>query len=77
MPRSLASCYGEAVRRLDQLSEYYGRRGSAQRLSGAILAKLESQRIDDIFQSGLHEFIGGFLRDNAQLGAAISDQYLS
>ena len=28
-------------------------------------------------QSGLHEFIVGFLRDNAQLGAAISDQYLS
>jgi uncharacterized alpha-E superfamily protein len=77
MPRSLASCYGEVVRRLDQLSEYYGRRGAAQRLSAGILVKLESRRIDDIFQSGLHEFIVGFLRDNAQLGAAISDQYLS
>ena len=77
MPRSLASCYGEVVRRLDQLSEYYGRRGAAQRLSAAILVKLESQRIEDIFQSGLHEFIVSFLRDNAQLGAAISDQYLS
>jgi uncharacterized alpha-E superfamily protein len=77
MPRSLASCYGEAVRRLDQLAGYYGRRGQAQRLGGAIQAKLDSQRIEDIFQSGLHEFITGFLRDNGQLGAAISDQYLS
>jgi uncharacterized alpha-E superfamily protein len=40
-------------------------------------SKLDSQRIDDIFQSGLHEFISGFVRDNAQLGAAISDQYLA
>jgi uncharacterized alpha-E superfamily protein len=77
MPRSLASCYGEAVRRLDQLSGYYGRRGAAQRLAGSIQARIDSQRIDDIFQSGLHEFISGFLRDNAQLGAAIADQYLS
>jgi len=77
MPRSLASCYDEAVRRLDQLADYYGRRGPAQRLAGAIKAKLESQRIDDIFQSGLHEFITASLRDNAQLGFAISDQYLS
>jgi uncharacterized alpha-E superfamily protein len=77
MPRSLASCYEETSRRLDQLSEYYGRRGAAQRLSGSIQSRLETRRIDDIFQSGLHEFISGFLKDNAQLGAAISDQYLS
>ena len=77
MPRSLASCCGETVRRLDQLASYYGRRGPAQRLASSIQTKLESQRIDDIFQSGLHEFISGFLRDNAQLGAAISDQYLA
>jgi uncharacterized alpha-E superfamily protein len=77
MPRSLASCCGEAVRRLDQLAGYYGRRGAAQRLSGSTQARLEAQRIDDIFQSGLHEFIGGFLRDNAKLGAAVAEQYLA
>jgi uncharacterized alpha-E superfamily protein len=77
MPRSLASCYDEAVRRLDQLAAYYGRGGPAQRLAAACLAKLEARRIEDIFQSGLHEFIAAFLRDNAQLGRAITDQYLS
>lgn len=77
MPRSLASCYAEVTQRLDQLADFYGRRGPAQRLAGATAVKVESQRIDDIFQSGLHEFITAFLRGNAQLGAAISDQYLS
>jgi uncharacterized alpha-E superfamily protein len=77
MPRSLSSCYEEAVRRLDQLATYYGRRGPAQRLASSRLAKLETHRIEDIFQSGLHEFISSFLRENAQLGVAITDQYLS
>ena len=30
-----------------------------------------------IFQSGLHEFITGFIADNNKLGAAISEQYLN
>jgi len=77
MPRSLASCYGEAVRRLDQLADYYGRRGPAQRSAASILSHLESRRIEDVFQSGLHEFIGRFLRENARVGVDIADQYLS
>jgi uncharacterized alpha-E superfamily protein len=32
--------------------------------------------MEDIFQSGLHEFIGGFIADNNRLGAAIAEQYL-
>jgi uncharacterized alpha-E superfamily protein len=33
--------------------------------------------MDDIFQSGLHEFIGNFIVDNNRLGAAIAEQYLT
>jgi uncharacterized alpha-E superfamily protein len=33
--------------------------------------------MDDIFQSGLHEFIGNFIADNNRLGAAITEQYLT
>jgi uncharacterized alpha-E superfamily protein len=33
--------------------------------------------MEDIFQSGLHEFIGAFIADNNNLGVAISRQYLS
>jgi uncharacterized alpha-E superfamily protein len=32
--------------------------------------------MDEIFQTGLHEFIGEFIADNNRLGAAIADQYL-
>ena len=76
MPRSLFSCHAEIMERLDQLADYYGRRGPSQRMASNTLSKLESSRIEDLFQKGMHEFITGFLRDNATLGAAIAEQYL-
>ena len=35
------------------------------------------ERMEDIFQSGLHEYIQAFLAENGRLGQAIHDQYLS
>jgi len=35
-----------------------------------------NSRIEEIFQNGLHEFIGGFIEDNNRLGSAIAEQYL-
>ena len=32
--------------------------------------------MDDIFQRGLHEFIGEFIADNNRLGEIIGKQYL-
>ena len=77
MPRSLASCYEVISRQTDLLAEAYGRRGPSQRQARSVLARLTGARIEDLFQSGLHEFITGFLQDNVQLGAAIAEQYLS
>ena len=76
MPRSLASCYAELTRRLDEISHLYGRAGPAQRQARHIHSKLSNGRIEDIFQSGLHEFLRDFIADNNKLGAAINDQYL-
>ena len=76
MPRSLASCYENLVRYLDDIANAYGRQGPAQRQARSIRTRLENSRIDEIFQRGLHEFIGGFIADNNRLGAAITDQYL-
>ncbi|WP_122465259.1 MULTISPECIES: alpha-E domain-containing protein [Brevundimonas] len=76
MPRSLASCQGMIVSYLERLATDYGRRGPAQRLASARLARFEEARIEDIFQSGLHEYIQAFLSENHALGAAIHDQYL-
>src|SRR6476469_691908 len=65
MPRSLASSYENVVRFLDDLGGAYGRQGVSQRLSRTILARLENTRIEDVLRSGLHEFISGFIADNA------------
>jgi hypothetical protein len=48
-----------------------------QRFARATQAKLTNQSIDDVFQTGLHEFISEFISENNQLGAAISEQYLT
>ena len=76
MPRSLASCQGMIVGYLDRLATDYGRRGPSQRLASARLARFNDAKIEDIFQSGLHEYILGFLSENNALAGAIHDQYL-
>jgi uncharacterized alpha-E superfamily protein len=76
MPRSLASCYENLSRYLDDLAQFYGRQGNSQRLARAMLSKLSNASMDEIFQSGLHEFIGGFIAENNRLGGAIAEQYL-
>ena len=53
------------------------RRGPAQRLASTRLAQFNEARIEDISQSGLHEYIQSFLGENGRLGQAIHDQYLS
>jgi len=77
MPRSLASCYENLVRYLDQIAQSYGRQGPAQRQARAIRGRLENSRMDEIFQHGLHEFIAEFIENNNRLGIAIGAQYLA
>ena len=76
LPRSLASCYGNLVRNLDQIGVAYSRQGPAQRHARGIRNRLDHSRMDDIFQRGLHEFIQEFIADNARLGDIIARQYL-
>ena len=76
MPRSLASCYENLVRFFDSIAHAYGRQGPAQRKARAIRTRLQNSRMDNIFQTGLHEFIGEFIDSNNQLGAAVAEQYL-
>jgi uncharacterized alpha-E superfamily protein len=76
MPRSLASCYENLVQNLDRIGKAYGLQGPAQRHARAVRARLENSKIEDIFQSGLHEFIDDFVEDNNRLGTAVTRQYL-
>ena len=76
MPRSLASCYENISRFLDQLGDAYDRHGPAQRQARKTLARLSSTRIETVFQRGLHEFISDFISENNRLGNVIYEQYL-
>ncbi|MGA2494826.1 MAG: alpha-E domain-containing protein [Roseiarcus sp.] len=76
MPRSLIACYVGIDSSLDSLAREDGRSGLAQRKARTTLAALERAGMDDIFQSGLHEFITDFIEDNARLADTISEQYL-
>ena len=77
LPRSLASCYSNLVRNLDQIGVAYGRQGASQRHARGMRNRLEHSNMDDLFQRGLHEFIQEFIADNNRLGEIISKQYLN
>lgn len=76
MPRSIASCYENLTRYLDQLAHHYGRQGPSQRHARATFTRLRNANLDDVFQSGLHEFLSEFIAENNRLGSRISEQYL-
>jgi uncharacterized alpha-E superfamily protein len=77
MPRSLASCYENLVQNLDRIAGVYGRQGPAQRHARGVRTRLQNSKMEEIFQSGLHEFITSFINDNNKLGSAITQQYLA
>jgi uncharacterized alpha-E superfamily protein len=77
MPRSLASCYENLVQNLDRIGGKYGRQGPAQRQARTVRTRLQNRRMEEIFQTGLHEFIEAFIVDNDSLGQAITQQYLA
>ncbi len=76
MPRSLIACTQDSVWMLDQLAARSGQRGPANRIAAQALRDLERSDIDTLFQSGLHEFLTGFVIGNNRLGAAIAEQHL-
>jgi uncharacterized alpha-E superfamily protein len=76
MPRSLAACYENLSRYLDQIAHAYGRQGISQRQARLTLSRLRNMRIDEVFQAGLHEFVTEFIAENNRLGSAITEQYL-
>jgi uncharacterized alpha-E superfamily protein len=75
MPRSLAYCYHNIAESLDFLAENYGARHACHRTVSGINARLKSGAIKDIFDTGLHEFLADFIRDNNRLGDEIAADY--
>jgi uncharacterized alpha-E superfamily protein len=78
MPRSLRSCYEQVMQNLDILGGRYGGRvGAPHRLTGEMLAKLRYSSIEDIFQTGLHEFLTDTIDRTLVIDEEINQFYLS
>ncbi len=76
MPRSLVATFGEATETLVALREKFGRDYACTRLALAMHSKLRYGRIEDIFSSGLHEYLTEFIDSNIALGQAIARDFM-
>lgn len=74
-PRSLYFASRMIEANLRYLAKDYGTRMPSHDLVDAQIAKLRDQTIASIFDSGLHEFIGTFIRDNNAIGSQIERDY--
>ena len=75
MPRSLAFCYRGIVEDLRQLSEDYGIQHPSYDIAVKVLERLQVSSIKDVFDYGLHEYLEGFIEDNARFSQAVADNY--
>ena len=76
-PRSLITCVAGMNNHLGRVAKAYGRETAAQAAAAAMLAELESQSAEKIFDEGLHEFLTRFIGEAAALGTVIHNTYLS
>src|SRR3954447_20544373 len=72
MPRSLAFCYRGLVSSLGLLAQEYKMRHPCHDMVERTLGKLEVGSIKDVFDTGLHEFLDGFIADNDRLGHQVA-----
>lgn len=75
MPRSLAFCTDKIRDNLGFLMADYGTRLPCQDMADKLGLTYMAHSIDDIMDSGLHEYIQAFLRDIAALGGQIEIDY--
>ena len=75
MPRSLIFCCAKINDNLGYLAEDYGERLSCHDHADRMLGQLRDRSVESIFDFGLHEFLGGFIRDNSALGGLIERDY--
>ena len=75
MPRSLVFTYNWINTALEGLASLYGKRYDCHDLAYETYRRLKTGNMEDIFQSGLHEFLQDFVTGNATLSASIAKNY--
>ncbi len=76
-PRSLITCVTGANNHLARLAKLYGGTSKAQTQAAELQAMVESETPDQIFDEGMHEFLGRFIGLTADLAVTINENYLS
>jgi uncharacterized alpha-E superfamily protein len=74
-PRSLSFCWGKIDDNLSYLAGQYGERRPSNELASQNRAWLADRTIDSIFDEGLHEFLGQFIRSTGEVAEAIETDY--
>jgi uncharacterized alpha-E superfamily protein len=75
LPRSLAACSEEIVTNLAEIGRVTGLQGGADRFARNRHVALGRMHIGEIVAGGVHEYCEAFLQGNAELNAAISEQF--
>ena len=74
-PRSLSFCYAAMRENLAALARLHGHEGRSHECMRQSELSIGSRTIENIFDQGLHEFLTGFIVQNNQIAAAISEDY--
>lgn len=74
-PRSLVFCYDKIRSNMAGLAKEYGQEVPAHELLRNAGAKLHQTSIEDIFETGLHEFLQDFIGTTIEISSAIAADY--
>ncbi|MEM1039569.1 MAG: alpha-E domain-containing protein [Pseudomonadota bacterium] len=75
LPRSLRFCWQKVTENLSYLDRTYGSRRDCYDQARELTEDLQRLSIDDVFETGLHEFLDGFITDNIHLASQIERCY--
>jgi uncharacterized alpha-E superfamily protein len=74
-PRSLNFCYRSIAHYLDELGKLYGENHDCQGTASAMVQQLDTLGIEQLFQTGLHEFVSEAIDTTRRLAGEISRAY--
>ncbi|MEZ5985207.1 MAG: alpha-E domain-containing protein [Hyphomonas sp.] len=75
LPRSLAFCYDMITEYMSRLEAEYGASTSAHEMAIRQENRLTALNIARVFEEGLHEFLSGFMAQNAAFSAQMEADY--
>jgi len=75
LPRSIMGSASEVVDLLAEIGGRTGRQGEADRLARLRHSRLLDGEINEVFSSGLHQYLRASIAENAEIDRAISQQF--